>query len=92
MSAGDATDFPQGGRNTDDASFKKTSVVVGKPETTDHNIADDYVNDPPKNVENAHHDEQDGQQHDLQNKGTSQQPSKQQLDDQEEMRQRMSKN
>ncbi|KAJ3726569.1 hypothetical protein C8R42DRAFT_717441 [Lentinula raphanica] len=30
--------------------FKKTEQVVGRPRTTDHNIMDDYVKDPPNNL------------------------------------------
>ncbi|KAJ3840041.1 hypothetical protein F5878DRAFT_89657 [Lentinula raphanica] len=34
--------------------FKKTEQVVGRPRTTDHNIMDDYVKDPP-NVRSVVH-------------------------------------
>lgn len=33
-----------------DQTFKKSSVVVGQPAVTDHNINDDYVKDPPQVV------------------------------------------
>ncbi|CAD6567483.1 MAG: hypothetical protein CYPHOPRED_001768 [Cyphobasidiales sp. Tagirdzhanova-0007] len=36
--------------NTTDDGFKKTTQVVGKPQATDHNIADDYVKNPPRNI------------------------------------------
>ncbi|KAG2005793.1 hypothetical protein CC2G_002163 [Coprinopsis cinerea AmutBmut pab1-1] len=35
-------------KHTDDA-FKKTQQIVGKPKTTDHNIHEDYVRNPPNN-------------------------------------------
>lgn len=33
-------------RNTDQ-HFKKTEQVIGRPQTTSHNIAEDYMRDPP---------------------------------------------
>ncbi|XP_006455619.1 hypothetical protein AGABI2DRAFT_227062, partial [Agaricus bisporus var. bisporus H97] len=36
-----------------DQTFKKSSVVVGQPAVTDHNINDDYVKDPPQNTDNS---------------------------------------
>ncbi|KDQ62500.1 hypothetical protein JAAARDRAFT_30400 [Jaapia argillacea MUCL 33604] len=39
-------------RSTDEGkAFKKTAQVVGHPATTDHNINDEYMRDPPRNVQ-----------------------------------------
>lgn len=38
-------------QDTDSAMFKKTEQVVGRPPTTDHNINDEYMRDPPHNVD-----------------------------------------
>ncbi|EIM86035.1 uncharacterized protein STEHIDRAFT_157558 [Stereum hirsutum FP-91666 SS1] len=32
-------------------AFKKTEQVVGRPPVTDHDINDEYLRDPPRNVE-----------------------------------------
>jgi len=36
--------------NNSDAQFKKTHQVVGKPGLTDHNVMDDMIKSPPKNI------------------------------------------
>lgn len=49
--------------------FKKTSQVVGRPETTSHNIADDLVKEgPPLNLEEPPRDASHSIEHNLENK------------------------
>jgi len=35
---------------TDERMFKKTEHVVGRPTTTDHNINEKYIRNPPDNL------------------------------------------
>jgi hypothetical protein len=35
------------GNTDEEKTFKKPFQVVGRPETTDHNMHDDYIRDPP---------------------------------------------
>ncbi|TIA92723.1 hypothetical protein E3P99_00475 [Wallemia hederae] len=54
----------------DQNKFKKTSQTIGKPATTDHNIADDLIKQgPPLNLENPPRDASHSLEHDLANKG-----------------------
>ncbi|VDC06685.1 unnamed protein product [Peniophora sp. CBMAI 1063] len=40
-----------GTKNTSDAQFKKTHQEVGRPETTDHSLNDEFFNRPPQNID-----------------------------------------
>ncbi|KAH9841798.1 uncharacterized protein C8Q71DRAFT_854151 [Rhodofomes roseus] len=42
-------DFTEG-HTTDDQKFKKQYQTVGRPPVTDHNINDEYIRDPPNNL------------------------------------------
>merc|ERR1711939_407367 len=46
-----AEEYEKAKSNTTDDKFKKThQVISGKPQVTDHNIADDYIKNPPRNL------------------------------------------
>ncbi|KAK7054527.1 hypothetical protein VNI00_003725 [Paramarasmius palmivorus] len=39
------------GSNTTNAEFKKVYQTVDRPPVTDHNINDEYMRNPPKNID-----------------------------------------